>query len=352
MVEKVILVVLIAAFVSYLLSFPLFGPLSESIPEKLADMYYTVFLASHFVGIAIAGLIIDGVERRVLVLKILAAFLIAAVFLFYTGYYIIASAIQGASMGMLMVVWGTILSRVIKPWERAKILAIAAAIANVFLLFIQYSGNKNVFLAAIPLIPVFLLPEIKIDAGHSWRINRDIINFALPVAIFYILGGFMYAAMEPKFREAGISVHVLFYVIVILIAGYLYDKFGRKVVSIAGLLLLALSYVLFSRIMLLSSYLIQSSYGFIDVFSMIIWADLSHYGSEGKHYGIGVFTIVASLLAGYKIILWYGLNPFDFESIALTLLLLASISIAVVKEPMLSEEEYAVRAANLGGVFR
>ncbi|GEM_PF-1869392 len=350
--DRAIIVILIASFASYFLSFPLFGPLSELVPKNLKDTYYTFYLLFHFVGIAITAFTIDVISKRVRVLKFLAALLILATLLFYVGKYIVASIIQGIAMGAQMVVWGSIISTAVKPWERAKTFSIAAAIANVFLLIIQYTGNKNLLLAITFLIPVFLLSEVKIVKNvQSWKINRNVISFAIPVIVFYVLGGIMYAYMEPKFKQSGINTHVLFYVFAILIAGYLYDKFERKNVTVFGLLLLALAYVLFSRSMLVSSYLIQSSYGFIDVFSMIIWADLSYYGSEGKHYGIGVSIVVASLLIGYKLARFY-LNPHDLESIALILLLVASIFTSIVKDPTLSEKEYAIRAAKIGGVMK
>jgi len=88
-------------------------------------------------------------------------------------------------MGAQMVVWGSIISTVVKPWERAKTFSIAAAIANVFLLIIQYTGNKNLLLAITFLIPVFLLSEVKIVKNvQSWKINRNVISFAIPVIVF------------------------------------------------------------------------------------------------------------------------------------------------------------------------
>jgi MFS family permease len=305
-------------------------------------------------GIAVGGVFIDRVGRRVLLAKIVSIFLILAVFLYYFGYYIPSAVVQGISLGIFVVTFGSLMGRIIKPWERAKTFAVGASLANMFLLWIQHSGYENVFLATLPLAFVFILPELRLDTAvaQSGTMNRDIVYFIFPIIVFYVLGGFMYAAMEPEFREAGINIHVLFYVLVILIAGYLYDKFGRRIVTIAGLFLLALSYVLFNRNLLLSAYLIQSSYGFLDVFSMVVWTDLSNYGSEGKHYSIGVLTIVSSIFVGYKTLIYYSLNPFDFESLALILILLASISLAVVKEPMLSEEEYVSQAMRLGGAIK
>jgi len=348
--ENLIILILIMGFVSYLLSFPLFGPLTTNLQD--AEEYYTTFLLTHIVGISLGGFFVDRISRRVLVTKIIAIFLILAAASFYFGFFILAALIQGIFLGVYVVIWGSLIARIVKPWERAKTLAVGVAFANAFLLWIQYSNSSNVFLAVIPLIPVFFLPELNVKDMHVWTVNRDIFNFILPVAIFYILSGFMYAAMEPEFRSAGINVHALFYILIVLFAGYLYDRIGRKVVSIIGLSLLALSYVFFNRFLTLSAYLIQSSYGFLDVFSMIIWADLSYYGSEAKHYSIGVFTIVASILFGYKALIYYNLNPFDFESLALILLILASVSIAMVKEPMLSEEEYAARATRFGGATK
>lgn len=93
--------------------------------------------------------------------------------------------------------------------------------------------------------------------------------------MFYLLAGIMYHSMEPTFRSMGINVHVAAYILAILVSGYLYDKVGRKTISIVGILLLALSFSVFPRIPALSAYLIQSSYAFMDVFSMLIWTSRS-----------------------------------------------------------------------------
>ena len=340
-------IVLIGACQAYLLSLPLFGPLMNLSGDSV-DTYSTTFLVTHLAGVLLGGWMVDRIERRVLTAKIASIFLILAVFAFYFGYYILAAIIQGIFLGIAILIWGSILARSVKPWDRARTFAIGATLGNIFLLLIQYTGSNVVILAALPLLPVFLLPDIKFQVEEAVGINKMTFHFALPVMIFYTLGGFMYAVMEPAFRESGISTHVLFYIVVILIAGYLYDSFGRKFTSILGLVLLALSFTVFNKNMLVSAYLIQSSYGFLDVFSMIIWADLSLHGAEGKHYSIGIFAIVSSLLIGYKVVLWYHLNPFDFQSIALLLLLFAAISIGIVKEPMLSVEEYTKKASKLG----
>ncbi|WP_456478857.1 hypothetical protein [Geoglobus ahangari] len=344
------LVVVIAAFAAYFLSFPLYGPLLADLPASLLESYLTTFMASTISGSLIAGTFADRVERKMAALKILAILLILAVFIYRSGHYIAASAIQGLAVGAHVVFWGALMSRKVKPWRRATVFAVSAAIANIYLLLVQHSGHVNQLLAALPLVPVLLLPEVRDKPSReTWSINRDVVNFALPIVVFYILGGFMYAEMEVAFREAGISVHVLFYVAVVVVAGYLYDRFGRKPVSIAGLLLLAASYVLFNRNLVLSALLIQSSYGFVDVFSMIIWADLARYGSEGKHYAIGFSVIMASLLAGYKAILYYSPKASDFEAIALILLIFASVLIALVREPKISQEDYLMRVREMGG---
>lgn len=122
----------------------------------------------------------------------------------------------------------------------------------------------------------------------------------------------MYHSMEPTFRSMNINVHVTAYIFAILASGYLYDRIGRKITSIAGILLLALSFSAFPKLPVLSAYFIQSSYAFIDVFSMLIWADLSYFGSEARHYSVGISALVLSILSGYWFMSITELNPFDF----------------------------------------
>ena len=67
----------------------------------------------------------------------------------------------------------------------------------------------------------------------------------------------MYGVMEVAFREAGIIIHVLFYATIILLAGFIYDRIGRRSVAVIGLMAITASLLLFPSRLTYSAYLIQ-----------------------------------------------------------------------------------------------
>ena len=351
--NRLIVSVLSFSFVSFLLTFPNFGPTSFALINTHnidARLYFTPFYVSHITGLLVSGTFVDKVSKRIRIAKISALIILFSAIL-SNFYPLIAIALIGFFLGVLADVMGSLLGRIVKPWMRGSVIALGTSLANVFM-FIFSSFKMSTFdmtvLSTIPLIPIFLLPEVKLDKVEVKGLNSEMWKFVPPVVIFYLLAGFMYHTMEPVFRSAIVSMHVLAYVVTIVIAGVLYDRIGRKITTILGLFLLGLSFALFPKYPIISAYVIQSSYAFLDIFSILIWVDLAYFGTEGKHYGIGTSILVTSILLGYWIMNIFELNPFDFGFVSLILLIASAIFIASTKEPMLSPEEYILRAGGAG----
>jgi len=349
---RLIVSILAFSFVSFLLTFPNFGPTSFALikEHKLdAHAFFTIFYLTHIAGLLAAGMLIDKIERRIRIAKVSALILIASAIL--SNYHpLIAVAFIGFFLGVFADVMGSLLGRV-KPWMRGIVLASGVSLANVFM-FIFSSYNMPTFemtvLSSLPLAPALLLPEVRLSKAERDELNLGILRFVPPIIIFYLLAGFMYHTMEPVFREIMVSMHVLAYIVTIVVAGYLYDRIGRRITTILGLFLLGLSFALFPELPIFSAYVIQSSYAFLDIFSLLIWVDLAYFGTEAKHYGIGTSILVASILLGYWIMNVVELNPFDFGFLSLILLILSAIFVASAKEPMLSPDEYIMRVRGVG----
>ncbi len=341
--EEIKTIVVAFSFTAFLLTFPNFGPVAiEIVKEKGLNglEFFTQYLLSHMFGIGVAGLTLDRVRRRIALSKIIAIMLI--VFSVASYFYPFSICLVGFFLGFTVVIMGSLLSRCVRPWMRGKILAAGAAMANVYLIAVGHStwtSFKLLFLGIFPLLFFFLLSEIEFDFVEERRINIEFVKFALPVMVFYVLSGIMYGKMEPVFLEEGIKTHVLFYAVAILVAGHIYDAFGRRPVSIFGIFLIAIAFASFPISHLASAYLIQSSYAFIDIFAMLVWADLSYYGSEAKQYGLGVFFIVFAIFVGFVVSQTVSIGYLLIEVI-LIMLLFSSILIVSAKEPMKSPEEY------------
>ncbi len=340
------------SFVSFLLTFPNFGPTSFALIEDNridAETFFTLFFVTHVAGLLTAGSFVDGIVRRVKIAKLSALIVVFSAVL-SNFYPLVAIALIGFFLGVFADVMGSLLGGV-KPWMRGTLAALGISLANVFMFlfsFYRISTFKMTILSTLPLIPVLLLPEVKLSKVESKGLNSNMWRFVPPVVIFYLLAGFMYNSMEPVFREIIVSMHVLAYIVTIVIAGILYDRMGRRITTIIGLFLLGLSFALFPREPIASAYLIQSSYAFLDIFSILIWVDLAYFGTEAKHYGIGTSILVASILLGYWIMNLTKLNPFDFGAISLVLLIVSAILIASTREPMLSPDEYIMRVGGVG----
>lgn len=336
----------ILLFFSYgvlLLSFPNFGPISLKVIETSGVNSYelfSMFYLSHILGIGISAIFLDRVVKRISLLKVLVPFIVLFSFLIPLYYQLIS--VLGLLMGVFVVIMGSYLARFVEPWKRGKVFAIGASLANVYfyILFNAFELTNlyiMMILSIIPLLLVYLIPEIDFERRES-NMNWDIMYFSLPVFVFYFVSGIMYGMMEKAFREAGITTHVVFYIIFVLIAGYIYDRFGRRSVAVIGLLLLSSSILLFPSKLLYSAYLIQSSYSFIDVFSMVIWADISGYGSEARHYALGMLFITVPIYLGFLFTTFF---TFQINSlVAILLLILSALLVSSAKEPLMSPEEY------------
>ncbi len=333
--------IFIFSFGAFLLSFPNFGPASLKLIEaKNVDPYtfFSSFYISHICGILLSALLLDRVRRRVRLAKAVAALLVVLSALTFAAPLAIVGV--GFAAGVYVVAMGSFLARFVEPWKRGRVFALAASLANLYLFFAGTIESLKALLvfSVLPLLLMAAEPEVEFEVRRA-EINRGFLKFFLPVFVFYLLGGIMYGDMEPVFRENGIEVHVLFYAAAILLAGYLYDTVGRKPVSVVGLLMLSLSFLLFPISLSLSAYLIQSAYAFIDVFAMVVWADLSRYGSEARQYGAGLLSITSAILLGLALSQFFS---FQLNTIfAVLLLLFSAFLIGTTREPLIPPEEYA-----------
>ncbi len=341
--EEIKTILVVFSFTAFLLTFPNFGPVAIEIIKEggLNGLeFFSQYLLSHMFGIGVAAFTVDRVKKRITFSKITA--LLLFIFSVLSYFYPLLICFVGFFLGFTVVIMGSLLSRCVRPWMRGKILATGAAMANIYLIAVSnsdWTSLKLILLAVFPLLFFFILSEIEFDFVEERGINTEFAKFALPVVVFYVLSGIMYGKMEPVFLKEGIKTHVLFYAIAILLAGYIYDAFGRRPVSIFGIFLIAIAFVSFPISHLASAYLIQSSYAFIDIFAMLVWADLSYYGSEARQYGLGVFFIVFAIFIGFVVSQTISIG-YPLIEIILIMLLLSTILIVSAKEPMKSPEEY------------
>lgn len=327
---------------SFLLTFPNFGPVSLRIIEATNTppyLFFSQFYVFHILGIALSAILLDRVSERIRLLKIVTLILIISAFTALLNYA--AIMVIGFLMGIFVVILGTYFARFVEPWKRGRTFALGAFLSNVYLFLLteltSLSLQALVTLSVIPLLLVFLIPGQDFE-GRKSGINGRLVLFALPVFVFYLVGGVMYGIMEVAFRNAGISTHILFYAITILLAGIIYDRVGRKAVAIVGLIALSLSLLLFPSALVYSAHLIQSSYAFVDVFAMMVWADLSNFGAEARQYGIGMLFVTVPVYLGYVLS-----NLFTFQlstTVLVILIVLSAFLIGSAGEPLVSPDEY------------
>lgn len=334
---------LVFSYGCFLLAFPNFGPVSLKIIEKVNTSpyeFFSYFYISHITGIIFSAILLDRVVKRVKLLKLIVSLLISSSFFVVFKYQLIT--VIGFLMGVFVVILGSFFARFVEPWKRGRIFAVGAALSNVyFFFFLNYTTIDNlrilVLFSVLPMLTLYLLPDMTFERIPS-RINRDLFYFSLPVFVFYLVGGIMYGVMEAAFREAGITIHVLFYAVIIILAGFIYDRIGRRSVALIGLVMISASLLLFPSRLHYSAYLIQSSFAFIDVFAMMVWVDIGVIGSEAKQYGIGMLFITLPIYLGFMLsnLFMFKINTF----FAIILFVLSAFLVGSAKEPAPSPAEY------------
>lgn len=297
------------------LIFPAFGPvLNLTVGGKQA-----LYMSSWSMLFLILGFIIKP-WKRVEVNKFFLPFLVFILgfitcFFSYLPVYAqwILLAAFGYTIGRIGIFWSRLFLSEIPFESRGKVISL-----SLFLCYgLLYIGN--VIIPSVPKEIAPMIPGLLLWLSMTFYIkhgNSEVIELqtekkpqkVLPwsffglVFIIYITAGITYAGLYPElnyYSQFERYYNVLPFVLVILIAGYIADRYGRKYLLFIGIAFLGFSFAFYTLPQSIITYFLtqntlQPGWAFMDAYVWIAAADLA---VENNQPNVQAFS-VASFLSG------------------------------------------------------
>lgn len=304
-------------FTIWLWSFPMFGPLII-VTGDYSNAIFLLFLLSHALGLLFYGFLIDYFYKQdkvnfnlelkiILIFSFLISFLTLIFPYLSSDFFKPAIVIIGLLSGPLVVFYLYYLSVTNVDGSRARVLGLIFFLAGiVFMVFLLLPFGNWMFLlnGLFLLAPLLLidkdLKRKKIITGLILSKTKNIywISLVLLIIMFYIGGGLMYNLLYTNImfaNKSSLDLGFLFYPVVVLPAGFLADKKGRKYLINIGLSFSALGFLLLFLFDILNSLpliLLQSGFAVMDLFVLLTLIDWTDYFASRKFIGMGLFLNV------------------------------------------------------------
>jgi MFS family permease len=320
-----IILVSIVTFLTWFLSFPLFGPimkqhLGETMILKIdKGRVFEIFLFCISLSSIISGYFIEKTTKRVFYIYISGVGVSIVTFCFIiidVSFIFPLIALLGLLSGISPPSWGSYFSDYTEPQERGRIMGVAIAISILISsLFILSSLNLKYNLIIISIISLLSLssiinPEEGDDYKHRSKRgigSKQIILNTIPIILFYVVVGILLSVILPTLQnkispQAFYLSWTLPFIFGSIISGILFDTHGRKFPTIIGLAIMGISLGALGSLKMELSYLLiillAVGFSFFMVYSFILWGDISPIGSIGTYYGIGFGLIWCAILIG------------------------------------------------------
>ena len=169
---------------------------------------------------------------------------------------------------------------------------------------------------------------------------RRIPSLSLGIFVFYTMAGFVSVKLYPMLGEFSLSIMAYIvtvpYLVFVITAGFLIDFAGRRLIGVAGFIILSIGNTLLAVYeghysILLSTIIpliiIRIAYSFIDVYSVVTLIDLAGRRSKGLTVSVGLTAMASGVLLGS---LLAGLVEASRLGVIMgTLILIASIYIVM-----------------------
>lgn len=360
-----VLIIPFAFFTVWLWSFPMYGPLLANIDNNPYNLFM-FFLVSHALGLLVYGYVMDLLEKRqrenklelyiTFIISVIIS-LLTIIFPFLTSNPMRAAIIITGFFSGFLVVYFLYNMSISKTADvRGGILGFIFFLAGIFFivfLVVPY-GIWMYFVNALFLLAPFILVKIGIKKKQNIssveigeKSNTYWFSLILLVILFYSGSGLMYNLLYGRIMtvEGGFfDIGFLFYPLVVLPAGILADRFGRKILiniglSFSGLGFLLLLFRVFSTLSLI---LLQSAFAVMDIFLFLTLMDWSDYFNNRKVLSIGLFiNVIVIYISGMPFLisnLPTYISPEFWPAVGLVMVLLIIPLLYFVKETYLIKQ--------------
>ncbi len=331
-----------------------YSTLTPSIVSMLA-----LFAVLYISSMIFAGIFVDlfGGEKLIIVFLFLFTSLILAAATVYLSESLmlnIITALLACTSAWLPIALGSYIRSHIDVSCRGTIYGLGTGIGS-FIAFILYNLtgmlSLRIILALIGIIIALAggIALITMENETKFRrrpfrptqlFYRRIPSLSLSIFIFYTMAGFVTVKLYPILESFSLSIMAYTitvpYLVFIITAGFLLDYVGRRLIGIAGFIILSIGNTILAIYeghysILLSTIIpliiIRIAYSFIDVYTVITLIDLAGRRSKGFTIAVGLTAMSSGVLLGSILA---GLVEASRLGVVMgTLLLIASIYIVL-----------------------
>ena len=315
----------LACFFGWLLTFPFSGPvLSAVVPQSdTAANLALIFIGAHGITLLATGLLVKQRfwEKMLLIGASLCG--VGHFFLLVTGlawYPQFAMAIMGLGSAVFVLGWTHPYSMGIRPESRIKTMAATIILANIILFLLNFLSNyisptSSLVVSLIPLAgALYYSRQIQLNESTPAKKEpgplpaKHISFVCIFILMIYINGGFLYNLIYPTVEAVPGSHYfkLLAYIAVLIVIWMMDSRIKKTLLVYLGASVMGLAFVLFGLFggsvlgSAIISLLVESSFGFIDLFTWTIPAAISYlYKSSFRVYGIILSVNVSSIFIGY-----------------------------------------------------
>jgi MFS family permease len=326
-----LIIITVFTFLTWLLAFPLFGPLSLGFLVSVKALAIEkgravqLFLAMMIISSLLSGFLVDKLKKNFVFIYLSALLCsvvsISIIFFSRISDYFLVYLVLGFLTGLSPAAVGAFLAENVSPEERGRVLSIpvgaSMAVAYLFLLndpqvLTKENGVMVISVILACTLSTFLLrvktvEEVKPSKSKKNADLRTVMFYSAPILLFYWTAGILFSIVFPTLLDH-ISKNVFYIVWVIpfltgsLIGGILIDTLGRRILMMIGLAIMGIALAIFGiwgiDVGVVFMLPLSIGFSFVALTSLIIWGDLAPAQSRGLYYGAGVSVIALAILLG------------------------------------------------------
>ncbi len=238
-------------------------------------------------------------------------------------YYLqmITTMLYAYIIGRIGCLWTYIANKNIPNHIKGKVISLSLFISATILYVVNMTlpvltkGISLFFPIVMCIIAVFLYLKVEQKYNHNSicyleqtkeKSSSNFIFVTIFLIVVYVAGGFTYTGIYPSFKKyAHIDryYNVLFYLIAIIIAGIILDKYGRKICFVLGVGLLGISFTFFVMpssllIYFITQTFLQSGWAFVNAFGWSFSWDMAERSKNENLFPRGISAMLIGTSIG------------------------------------------------------
>ncbi len=301
--------------------FTLFGPILNYTAGTFAPALSIIAVMFHVVGFLLKP---TSITKRPTFFYVCMVILLPLVVTFHIlPHYLqlITTMLYAYIIGRIGCLWTYIAKENISSEIRGKVISLSLFISFTILYFVHMTlpvlskGISLLFPAVLSSVTVFMYfriiqkysdTSVRYIEKMKGKNTSNFVFVYIFLIVVYVAGGFTYTGIYPSFigyAHIDRYYNVLFYLIAILIAGIILEKYGRKTCFVLGVGLLGISFTFFNMQSSLFTYFItqtflQAGWAFVNAFGWSFSWDMAERSKNTILFSRGISAMLIGTTIG------------------------------------------------------